>query len=775
MWRALWLRTGVLRTWVAPIERMEAWRRLVSYYVAHDRRAARALASLVARVREPKGGELLPDDPLRRSVRTDAAWNLIVPPNWAAPTLLAALTGTGRPASADPARTLSLLALGRDPLSAEERGEAAEVEWTAAPEVVAEATRHGGHPLGEAARSYVLARADPALTDRVCRLALADPAPREPNLAWWCRGHGLSPADPLRRADFHLRVGDIDAYREADPDGSLLAVIYRGGDADGRFLLRQNLVASGAFDLLRTLPGAGDPFRLDVHAQTGHEEMVDLLVAAEDWPRLWNLVLDAPLDTAIAVSRRITGWKPPGADAAGLLRRFCDADADLVHRTSAALSRHRPYEIPQSRVIDPKRVVSGPLSIAPDGSKLVVADRGTGLIEVGTGEESPAVIHPVPGGRVVDVIHLGESIVALQGSSDRSRGERRGYRLVRYAPGRRARVLRTADQPSRLLRTPDGFVTLLPPDLLVFGTAAHKDGLRVVRLTEDRDPRYSSEEFLKASDADTGRILVCLPHPNEQWHHVVLVLDADGEVVARSAPDNRTSIDEAVFVGPDRIVSEGLTGWRIEDGTLIPQNGAVRYRRPYPHGPSLFPVAIHGVVGFLEKDELRFADASTLTPVANPCTEPEEYATLYFNRQADDSLRPPSGYHSEYWSSQGSSSPSQTYHQGDGRIAWRTTHYKRDGAVASPAQSTLTAYEPVLNVIGAMTQRGPGALADRTTIARARNLVPAGGDVAGVLDLLEARLAHRYDTEIALGTISGPPTTTGDDIAISPSVDDDAS
>jgi len=743
-WRVRRLRRGVLRTRVAPIERMTVWRQLVSHYVSHDVRAARALAALVARDRKRVRSDLLPDDPLRRSVRIDAAWQLILPPNWAAPYLLATLTGTGRPALTDPAYTLSLLALGRDALPA------GATAWTDAHELIAATTRHGGHPLGAAARSYLLARADPALTEWVCQLALEDPEPREPNLAWWCRTHRLAPADPLRRANFHLRLGDIDAYRGTDPDGTLLATIYRAADPDRRFELRQALVAAGDFDLLRRLTAAGTPFRLDRPERADDEELVDLLVAAEDWPRLWGHVLDAPLDTAITISRRMVGWEPAGA--AELFGRLRAADPGSVHRTILSLRRYRPYEIPQGHIIDPLWAVSPPLSIAPDGSRLVLADRRTGLIEIGTGAETPAALHPVGDDRVVDVLHLGTSIVTVQSSPEGRRNGRPKYRLVRYVPGRRPRVLRTADQPARLLRTPDGFVTLLSPDLLIFGTAADADGLRAVRLSEDRDPAYSAEDFLKASDADTGQILICLPHPHERWQYVALVLDGAGNVIARSAPGNNSRMEEAVFAGPDRIVSDGLTSWRVIDGSLIRERSVNRYSRAYPDPPSLFPVGIHGVIGFIQNDELRFADAATLDPVADPFADPGPYTALYFDRQAGGSLRPPEGYPGDYWPSSRASSPDQTYHQGDGRVAWRT-------------RSTLTAYEPVLAIVGAMTERGPGAFADQTTLARA--LVPARGDVADVIDLLQARLTHRYDTEIALGSDPGQPAPRADDISIS--------
>jgi hypothetical protein len=194
----------------------------------------------------------------------------------------------------------------------------------------------------------------------------------------------------------------------------------------------------------------------------------------------------------------------------------------------------------------------------------------------------------------------------------------------------------------------------------------------------------------------------------------------------------------------------------------------------YPNAGSLFPVAIHGVVGYLEITEMRFADAASLDPVADPFTDPDTYAALYFNRQADDSLRPPSANHSEYRSGRGSSSPRQTFHQGDGRIAWRTrTGIPIDGPIASAPRRTVTAYEPVFNIVGAIAERGPGAYADLATLAHARALVPARSDIADLIDLLQARLGHRYDTEIALGTASGAAPAMSDDISIGRPTSDD--
>jgi hypothetical protein len=56
---------------------------------------------------------------------------------------------------------------------------------------------------------------------------------------------------------------------------------------------------------------------------------------------------------------------------------------------------------------------------------------------------------------------------------------------------------------------------------------------------------------------------------------------------------------------------------------------------------------------------------------------------------------------------------------------------------------------------------------------RPRALVPARSDIADLIDLLQARLGHRYDTEIALGTASGAAPAMSDDISIGRPTSDD--
>lgn len=116
---------------------------------------------------------------------------------------------------------------------------------------IAAALGKGEHPVAQAARELILAA--PAETvDAVCDAALADP---HGVIAWFCAGHRLTPADPVRRALFLVLTGQAEQYRAADPDGHLLAVGYAAAGADERERLRQAMLDAGelvsAFDLHR--------------------------------------------------------------------------------------------------------------------------------------------------------------------------------------------------------------------------------------------------------------------------------------------------------------------------------------------------------------------------------------------------------------------------------------------------------------------------------------------------------------------------------------------
>jgi hypothetical protein len=251
----------------------------------------------------------------------------------------AALAGWRRPRTED---GLSLVALGEPAANAD----------------VIAAARRVGHPIADTARATILAGKQ-ELVEAVCTAAMSE---EDGVLSGFCAEHALAPVDPPRAVLFYLVTGQLERYRSADPDHSLLALAYRGAPEVERARIRQRV--AGEPDLVRVL----------ATTVTGHTEpearyLVDALAERRDWPTLWGLVRDLPVHHAAAAVHRFDGWRPDGADGA-LFDHLVAADFATHDQSWASVAT--PWTVRVS-LADQEAVTRG--SMAPDGQRFAVSSR----------------------------------------------------------------------------------------------------------------------------------------------------------------------------------------------------------------------------------------------------------------------------------------------------------------------------------------------------------------------------------------------------------------
>jgi len=250
--------------------------------------------------------------------------------------LWAALTRWHRPRSLG---GLSLVALGEP----------------APPADVVEAASRTGHPIAVTARARILA-GQQELVDAACEAAMVGGA-----LAAFCVEHQLAPSDPHRAAMFFLLTGQVEQYRLADPDHSLLALAYQGASEDERSRVRARV--AGEPDLVRVLADTVRRGRLARLGEREAEYLVDAFAGRRDWPGLWELARNLPVLDAAGAVQRFDGWRPVGHDAA-LFDALAGADlAELATSHDAAATPRR--------VLVPAKATSVG-SIAPDGRRIAV-------------------------------------------------------------------------------------------------------------------------------------------------------------------------------------------------------------------------------------------------------------------------------------------------------------------------------------------------------------------------------------------------------------------
>ncbi|GHG98841.1 hypothetical protein [Streptomyces lanatus] len=286
-------------------------------------------------------------------------------------------------------RALSRLALGDDGGAVDAR-------------LLAEAAARFDHPIGERARARLLVLNDTEVIDLYCAAA-----PASPKATAFCVEHHLAPTDEVERAVFFVRTGQHEQYRALDPEGTLLALGYRGASTELRSALREVMTGLGGIDTLRVL--AGQSSRQEDFASLDGQErayLIQQLKEQGDWNRLWQFTLLMPLSAAVLTVRAFGAWQPSGEDDRHVFEALRAADPQAVNRCMSVLSgvsASSPAP-PHTRIrladLDERlRGVTG-LDFAPDGTQLALV----GAVGVGTEGDGPLPSgEPVAWAGIVDL------------------------------------------------------------------------------------------------------------------------------------------------------------------------------------------------------------------------------------------------------------------------------------------------------------------------------------------------------------------------------------
>lgn len=248
------------------------------------------------------------------------------------------------------------------------------------PEGVLRLAQRRDHPIGDRALGYIAS--DDDLLEEFCGRALNDEAVRSA-----CIRGRLAPRNGTRRASWFLLTNQLDEYRNFDADGSLLALAYTASSAKERQRLQEAMRRAGGLDLVRVLVGADRRGRIQTMTAPEIDYLATALATREEWQRLWGIVLDLPLSTAIPIMRHfhMTSWQPADEDSRELFSLFRATTPDSVQRALSDIRDSWPIGVHQARIH-----FNGPVndvSFAPDAPILAVAgsQQTAGLIDLRTG------------------------------------------------------------------------------------------------------------------------------------------------------------------------------------------------------------------------------------------------------------------------------------------------------------------------------------------------------------------------------------------------------
>ncbi|GAB1510408.1 hypothetical protein [Actinophytocola sp. KF-1] len=468
-------------------------------------------------------------------------------------------------------------------------------EPAAIPDVV-DAAGRAGHPIQATARAAVLDGSQ-ELVDAVCAAATADDG-----LAAFCVEHHLAPADPHRAAVFFLLTGQLEKYRYADPDHSLVGLAYRTAPEEERARIRQR--AAEEPDLVRVLAETVRRNRLAGITDPEARYLVDALAGRRDWAGLWELAKGLPVDHAAGAVARFDGWRPGGDDIElfDLLRQ-----ADRAALTTSWAAVARPWT---ARAEVRGRVTCG--SMGPDGQRIAVA--GTDFVQefdVRRGDLVRGMPRAGVTGRAVLVLDDG---TVVRGGTHEHSG--RGYLI------RGIRTMSTDQPVTDLARTPKGFVALTSghaPHVVVYRVpGADRDGFAQLWRRHDVVHRLGSTATAPAwqmtTDPGSGRIALA------DGARLYLTRKPRAMALMAATPFAPGSVPCVTFCGPNQLAGVDaqrvLRMWRRDRQRLTVVG---EWRLGPVNGPAC-PVylADAGVLAVIDTDGVRGFDPVSLAETPAP-------------------------------------------------------------------------------------------------------------------------------------------------------------
>jgi WD40 repeat protein len=160
-----------------------------------------------------------------------------------------------------------------------------------------------------AARAALLALERPAARNALCIQAIKENSSPLAELAIQA---GYRPEKPEQRALFLFLFGQWDEYNHLDFDQRLMQAIYETGAPELRQRIALQVQRSGQTAYLTIL--AGIDYRSRAANLTGDEAqlLVELLLANQEWARLWPLVHNLALPWSVRILQALAsaGWQP---------------------------------------------------------------------------------------------------------------------------------------------------------------------------------------------------------------------------------------------------------------------------------------------------------------------------------------------------------------------------------------------------------------------------------------------------------------------------------
>ncbi len=197
--------------------------------------------------------------------------------------------------------------------------------------------------------------------EKMCQLAIeqGDPKAEEITLA-----AGYVPREAGQQALFLFLMRQWSRYEALDFDQRLMRVVFETASAALRQRIAREIQASGKTSYLTILAGLDYHSRVSSYSMEEIQTLVDMLAAAREWQKLWDLAFELALSWGVKIVQTIasTDWIPANAEDQAVfikLKALAAAPLALDGRESLKML---PMAIERARLKAPGRINSSAFS-----------------------------------------------------------------------------------------------------------------------------------------------------------------------------------------------------------------------------------------------------------------------------------------------------------------------------------------------------------------------------------------------------------------------------
>ncbi|SDM61593.1 hypothetical protein [Allokutzneria albata] len=375
-----------------------------------------------------------------------------------------------------------------------------------------DAALHAERAIGRIARRRILST--PSLTERLCEAAIGHPRRIE-----FLVRHGLQPENPLECALYLLRADQLDAYRELDPQGTLIA-----------------------------------------RAKLTDEQVMQIGLAFADndeRQRLWEFARTRPLRQAVELVHLARDWRPE--TEWGLFAQLAEIETlQVVHELQGspehwALSYRVGSSVVHSVSLSPDatRIAATAGFHAPTWDPRYGREKEQGSIielEVASGNELS--LHTVEAG-FAHVLHLGYAVITAENMGAE------GSVLARHVGAEREILAKHEGSIEALARSRNGFVAVTGGGELLVGSGMDGE----VRRAVPEGTRFRPASL--SVHSGTGRFAL--------GGAELALLDAEAELLATAKEPGW--VRETAFIDADTLLTmdgDGhLSRWTRDGDQLV--------------------------------------------------------------------------------------------------------------------------------------------------------------------------------------------------------------